>query len=242
MTPSPVVAARASRLSRQAPATSERVPVTSSGNSRYPVTAAARSFPCGGPPWMGGFRLLLSSRRDAVAARSFFLKAKIVTDGAPTEVVSDRAAVYPAVIEDLCPGAVHERRKYATNPVECDHGRLKARLRPMRGLEGADTTTVVVVGHAFIQNIRRGFYGTAPHVPAQLRVKHVLGSLILDAARGSQRALRTVAATVPEDRALPVALATHHDAVMSQSWRSSPSASEMRQPVERSGRHLASLT
>jgi hypothetical protein len=51
----------------------------------------------------------------------------------------------------------------------------------MRGLKRADTTTVVVVGHAFIQNIRRGFYGTAPDVPAQLRVKHVLGSLALAA-------------------------------------------------------------
>jgi hypothetical protein len=32
--------------------------------------------------------VLLSPRRDTVAARSFFLKAKIVTDGAPAEVVT----------------------------------------------------------------------------------------------------------------------------------------------------------
>jgi transposase-like protein len=58
--------------------------------------------------------VLLSPRRDAVAARSFFLKAKIVTGAAPTEVVSDRAAVYPAVIDDLCFGAIRERRSTPT--------------------------------------------------------------------------------------------------------------------------------
>jgi IS6 family transposase len=51
----------------------------------------------------------------------------------------------------------------------------------MRALKRADTTALVVAGHAFIQNIRRGFYGTAPDVPAPVRVKHVFGSLTLAA-------------------------------------------------------------
>ncbi len=121
--------------------------------------------------------VLLSPWHDAVAARSFFLKAKIVTGGAPAEVITDRAPAYAAVIEELCPGAVHVRRKYANNPVECDHGRLKPRLRTMRGLKSTDTTAVVVAGHAFIQNMRRGFYDAGPEVKAQLRVKHVFSTL-----------------------------------------------------------------
>ena len=44
------------------------------------------------------------------------------------------------------------------NRIECDHGRLKARLRPMRGLRTDRTATVVIRGHAFIQNLRRGHY------------------------------------------------------------------------------------
>ena len=35
------------------------------------------------------------------------------------------------------------------------HGRLKARLRPMRGLKTDRMTTVIIEGHAFIQNLRR---------------------------------------------------------------------------------------
>ena len=39
-----------------------------------------------------------------------------------------------------------------------DHGRLKARLRPMRGLKRDRTASTVIKGHAFIQNVRRGHY------------------------------------------------------------------------------------
>jgi transposase-like protein len=61
------------------------------------------------------------------------------------EVVTDQAATYPMVLEELLPAAWHRTEQYANNRVEADHGRLKARLRPMRGLERdrtpqADTT------------------------------------------------------------------------------------------------------
>jgi transposase, IS6 family len=42
--------------------------------------------------------------------------------------------------------------------IEADHGRLKARLRPMRGLKCDDTARVIVRGHALMQNVRRGHY------------------------------------------------------------------------------------
>jgi transposase-like protein len=62
------------------------------------------------------------------------------------------------VIEDLIPAALHNTGQYENNRVECDHGRLKARLRPMRGLKTDRTASVVIRGHAFIQNLRRGHY------------------------------------------------------------------------------------
>jgi len=52
----------------------------------------------------------------------------------------------------------HDTSQYANNRVEADHGRLKARLRPMRGLKRDRTASVVVRGHAFMQNLRRGHY------------------------------------------------------------------------------------
>ena len=48
--------------------------------------------------------------------------------------------------------------RYANNRVECDHGRLKARLRPMRGLKRDRSARVIVCGHALTQNIRRGHF------------------------------------------------------------------------------------
>ncbi len=45
-----------------------------------------------------------------------------------------------------------------TRHSRCDHGRLKARLRPMRGLKIDRGASVVISGHASIQNLRRGHY------------------------------------------------------------------------------------
>ena len=56
------------------------------------------------------------------------------------------------------PGAFHNTERYANNRIECDHGRLKARLRPMRGLKTLRSAGTIVAGHAFIQNLRRGHY------------------------------------------------------------------------------------
>jgi hypothetical protein len=68
----------------------------------------------------------------------------------PVEVVTDRAATYPMVLEDLLPAAWHRTERYANNRVEAGHGRLKSRLRPMRGLNQDRNARVVVVGHAFV--------------------------------------------------------------------------------------------
>jgi len=112
----------------------------------------------------------ISPRRDIPAARRFFRKV-LLAHGEPTEVVTDRARVLANVIDDLLPAAFHRTDKYANNRVECDHGRLKARLRPMRGLKTDRGARTVISGHAFIQNLRRGHYelGVQARTP-QLRV------------------------------------------------------------------------
>jgi transposase-like protein len=76
----------------------------------------------------------VSDRRDIRAARWFFMTALGAHDE-PTEVVTDRAWTLRAVIDELIPGAFHNTEQYANNRIETDHGRLKARLRPMRGLK-----------------------------------------------------------------------------------------------------------
>jgi len=78
--------------------------------------------------------VFVSVRRDATAARRFFERA-IGTTKTPMEVITDLAPVYPAVLDELLAAAWHRTDRYANNRVEADHGRLKARLRPMRGLK-----------------------------------------------------------------------------------------------------------
>ena len=74
----------------------------------------------------------VSRRRDIGAARRFFTSV-LADHGQPTEVVTDLSSPLRHAIEELLPAAVHNTGQYANNRVECDHGRLKARLRPMRG-------------------------------------------------------------------------------------------------------------
>ena len=101
--------------------------------------------------------VLVSKRRDIVAVRAF-LVAAVVAHGHPDEVITDRAAALPRVIAELVPDARHNTEQYANNRVECDHGRLKARLRPMRGLKTDRRARVIIRGRALIQNLRRGHY------------------------------------------------------------------------------------
>ncbi len=76
----------------------------------------------------------LSARRDLTAARIFFIQA-LATGAVQVEVTTDRAPVHPRVLDELIPGALHTTQHYANNTIEADHGRPKARLRPMRGLK-----------------------------------------------------------------------------------------------------------
>jgi transposase-like protein len=88
----------------------------------------------------------------------------------PIEVVTDAAAVFAAVLDELIPSAWHHLEQYANNPIEADHSQLKHRLKPMRGLQTDRTTQVITAGHALMQNLRRGHYELRLDVPSDRRV------------------------------------------------------------------------
>ena len=111
----------------------------------------------------------VSKKRDANAATRFFATA-IGAHDEPVEVTTDKAPTLARAIDDLVPGAFHNTEQYANNRVECDHGRLKARLRPMRGLKRDRTASVVIRGSAFMQNLRRGHYELGVHALPGLMV------------------------------------------------------------------------
>jgi transposase-like protein len=123
--------------------------------------------------------VLVSARRDAETARRFLQRAIGVTFVAPGEVTTDQAPVYPVVLEERLPAAWHRTDRYANNRVECDYCRLKARLRPMRGLRRDRSARVIIAGHAVVQNVRRGHYELAVDEPAHRRVAVAFDELAL---------------------------------------------------------------
>lgn len=110
----------------------------------------------------------VSPTRDMVAARTFFERAVASTGTTPRRVITDKAATYPPALAVVVPGVLHRTGRYRTNGIERDHGFLKERLRPMRGLKSISAAAIFVRGHALMRNIRRQFYRVVVSVPPRL--------------------------------------------------------------------------
>jgi transposase-like protein len=120
--------------------------------------------------------VLLPARRDLAAARRFVTRAPRAGT-IPAQVTTGRAPAYPRVPGELTPSAPHTVERYANHPAGTDHGRLKARPRPMRGLKPHRSARTMAAGHAFVQNLRRGHYEIATDVPARHRLRAASGQL-----------------------------------------------------------------
>jgi IS6 family transposase len=122
--------------------------------------------------------VLASDKRDSAATRGFFIHA-LAHAPRPSEVSTDRAPAYLGVLDELLPAAHHVTEQYANNTIETDHGRLKSRLRPMRGLKRLRALRVLSAGHAFVQNLRRGHYELGVDVDPSHRVEVAFTELAL---------------------------------------------------------------
>ena len=129
--------------------------------------------------------MLLSEQRDTIAARRFFTAA-LQHGPVPVEVTTDKAGPYLWILDELVPTAAHVIEQYSNNRIEADHGRLKARLRPMRGQKQFLSAARIVAGHAFLQNLRRGHYELATDVSPPLRLSRAFTELALASPRASR--------------------------------------------------------
>jgi IS6 family transposase len=124
--------------------------------------------------------LLLSTQRDARAARRFFGRAirhphrqsrsrLSLTEPVLTPASSTSCFRPPSTTAISTPTT-------RSRPTTV---RLKARLRPRRGLKSAASTLRISLGHAFVQNLRRGHYGLAMEMPANRRLATAFAELAL---------------------------------------------------------------
>jgi IS6 family transposase len=112
----------------------------------------------------------VSPTRDTVGARRFFERAIASSGTTPRRVITDKAASYPPALTVAVPAVLHRTGRYRTNGIERDHGFLKERLRPMRGLKSIASAAIFMCGHALMRNIRRRFYRVVESVPQRLVV------------------------------------------------------------------------
>ena len=68
------------------------------------------------------------------------------------------AAAYPPALAAVLPGVLHETGKAVQQRIERDHQHLKGRLRPTRGCKTLAGARVLCRAHAFLRNLRGGFY------------------------------------------------------------------------------------
>jgi IS6 family transposase len=122
--------------------------------------------------------VLASQKRDLAATRRFFTQA-LGDAQRPDEVTTDRAPTYPRVLDELLPAAHHVTEQHANNAIEADHGQLKSRLRPMRGLTRLRCAQVISAGHAFVQNLRRGHHELATDLDPNHRLPAAFAELAL---------------------------------------------------------------
>jgi transposase, IS6 family len=83
-------------------------------------------------------------------------------------VITAKAGIDPPALAVAVPGVLHRTGRYRTNGIERDHGLLKERLRPMRGVESGTSAAIFTRTHALICNIRRRFYRVGEAIPQRL--------------------------------------------------------------------------
>ena len=110
----------------------------------------------------------VSLYRATTDAAAFFRRAIEATGVIPDEVTTDGAGAYPPALATALPPVLHEAGKRVQQRIERDHQHLKGRLRPLRGFKTLAGARVLCRGHAFLRNLRGGFYDLRRPVDATI--------------------------------------------------------------------------
>jgi transposase, IS6 family len=109
----------------------------------------------------------LSRTRDLAAAEAFFRRTITSTGCTPEHVVTDKATFYPSAVRTCAPGAKHTATGFynlelSTNRCERNHGYVKSRIHPMRGLKNFACATRLFPALDGLQLVERDFVRVPP--------------------------------------------------------------------------------
>jgi len=119
--------------------------------------------------------VLMSSRRNAVAARSFFARAlrlglrpvEVVTDGTGLPANWGRAGASGAAYHRAVREQLHRGRPWS----------VQGEAAPDARTQTPGVCRTIAAGHAFVQNLRRGHYAITADLPVRDRVRAAFADL-----------------------------------------------------------------
>lgn len=95
--------------------------------------------------------VLLQERRDANAAKCFI--KRLLDQGEPRKIVSDRLGSYAVARRELIPDSIHDTSRYANNRAELSHQPTRVRERGLRRFKSMLQAQRFVGVHAAVSNL-----------------------------------------------------------------------------------------
>jgi len=99
--------------------------------------------------------ILVTKRRDRLAAKRFFRKALKHQGQVPWQLVTDKLRTYGAVHREIFPSVVHRTKRYENNRAEVSHQHTREQERQMRRFKSPRQVQRFLSVHGLIQNLFR---------------------------------------------------------------------------------------
>ena len=99
--------------------------------------------------------ILITTRRDRLAAKRFFLKALKSEGQVPWQLITDKLRSYPAAHREIFPSVVHRSGRYENNRTEVSHQPTRQQERQMRRFKSTVQAQRFLTAHGAIQNLFR---------------------------------------------------------------------------------------
>ncbi len=97
--------------------------------------------------------ILLQKRRNAKAAKRFFMRLVMKHKGEPRKIVTDKLRSYDVAHRDLIPDSIHDNKQYANNRAELSHQPTRVRERVMRKFKSMKQAQRFLDIHAAVYNL-----------------------------------------------------------------------------------------